>query len=300
MKRVNLLEYFELAEALHTARRSLSADMVKGGTIWITTFTLVPKLKSFVADDNGFSTSKRVANDLSDIITSWTNEHVTSSEGWSSEKLDQEFNSWEFNAISGKIDAFKSVFAAECGEVDVYSVGQVGIYRTSSLVSEGSAILPAEVRSAIPEHACKEFDDAGRCLAFDLPTACGFHALRALELVMDTYLKAFGVSTASMKSWNDYISAAKKLAEDDQADHRPSKKVAAMLDRMRELDRNPLMHPRDTLDDVSANMLFNLSAITICEIHKDMRVVEPFIPGLAPNQALVLADDTIRKDLDAA
>ena len=44
-----------------------------------------------------------------------------------------------------------------------------------------------------------------------------------------------------------------------------------MIDRMRELDRNPLMHPSDTLDEMSADGLFKLGIITITELAKDMR-----------------------------
>jgi hypothetical protein len=43
-----------------------------------------------------------------------------------------------------------------------------------------------------------------------------------------------------------------------------------MLDRMRDLDRNPLMHPRDTLDVTQADMLFSLAAITVVEMARDM------------------------------
>jgi hypothetical protein len=44
-----------------------------------------------------------------------------------------------------------------------------------------------------------------------------------------------------------------------------------MIDRMRELDRNPLMHPSDTLDEMAADSLFKLGVITITELAKDMR-----------------------------
>ena len=44
-----------------------------------------------------------------------------------------------------------------------------------------------------------------------------------------------------------------------------------MLDRMRQLDRNPLMHPRDSLDEMAADTLFKLGIVTITELAKDMR-----------------------------
>lgn len=273
MKRVNLLEYFELAEALHTAKRALSADSLKGGRVWVSTYELPEKLYLFIQDDNGFSTSKRSAKELVLMLEDWISKNLSNGDSpsiFASEKFDEEFSGWQFDGIVRKIDAFKSVFAAECGEVDVYSVGQISIYRTSSLVSEGAGIIPAEIQPDVPRETLAELNSAGRCLAFDLPTACGFHALRGLELVMDEYLKCFNVGSKK-RTWNDYVKALSKLIEDPKSQAKPAPKVAAMLDRMRELERNPLMHPRDTLDAVQADMLFKLCAITVIEIARDMK-----------------------------
>lgn len=274
MKRVNLVEYFKLAEALTTGKRATSVDKNKGGNIWVSVFALPAKLRSFISDDNGFSASKHVAKELIAEIDSWISRHLYTDDSppqLLSEKLDEDFHGWQYNDISTKIDAFNSVFEAECRDVDVYSVGQISIYRTSALVTAGAGIIPGDIQSDISTETLEEFNSAGKCLAFDLPTACGFHALRGLELVMDDYLVSFGVDTGKMKSWNDYIRAAKALIDDEKLGQKPSPKVAAMLDRMRELDRNPLMHPRDTLDEIQANMLFQLCAITVVEIARDMK-----------------------------
>ena len=261
-----------MAEALHSAKNALRVENLSGSTVWITLYGLPEILNGFINDDNGFSTSKTIARELRDRIISWINGNLMDDDQpnrFSSEKLEKEFQSWQISEIPNKIEAFKSVFAAECSEVDVYSVGQISIYRTSALVSDGAGIIPSEIRQDLPEETLLEFNSAGRCLAFDLPTACGFHALRGLELVMGDYLKSFG-NTTRMRSWNDYITAIRKITDNEKAPSKPAPKVAAMLDRMRELERNPLMHPRDTLDSVQADMLFKLSAITVIEITKDM------------------------------
>ncbi|WP_278056877.1 hypothetical protein [Mesorhizobium sp. WSM4982] len=292
MKRVNLIEYFELAEELHVAKRNLSSEgTVKGGLVWVSTSGLSKSLYDFANDDNGFSTSKTVARDLSSTIAGWIDANLMdgsdSPPTFSTDNFDKDFHSWQLSAIRTKIDTFRSVFAAECAEVDVYSVGQISLYKTSDLVSSASKTLPAEIRASIPFEAAVEFDDAGRCLAFGLPTACGFHALRGLELAIDGYLRAFGV-TKKMNSWNDYVTAAKDLAE-GSADKKPAKKVVQMIDRMRDLDRNPLMHPRDTLDEIGADMLFRSSAITVYEIVKDMKANGRTILGVDAPEGAVIA-----------
>jgi len=270
VKRVNLLEYFELAESLANAKRATSLDSSKGGNLYIALWVLPPKLREFLQEDNGFNASKYAAAELAGLVEGWISENVFQNQQFSSELFDKDFSSWEYSAIPKKIDAFRSVFEAECHDVDVYSVGQIAIYKTQALVANGSHVIPEEYRKDMPQEAVKEFDDAGRCLAFDLPTACGFHALRGTELVMDVYLKSFGV-TKIMKSWNDFIQAFQKLRESKDTNRKPSEKVSAMLDRMRSLDRNPLMHPREVLDSIGANHVFSLSAITVVEMMKDRR-----------------------------
>ncbi len=268
MKRVNLLEYFELAESLANAKRATSVDNSKGGSLYIALWGLPPKLRDFLQEDNGFNTSKYAAADLAGTVEGWISTNVFQNGQFSTDLFDKDFSSWEYSGLPKKIDAFRSVFEAECHDVDVYSVGQIAIYKTQALVANGSHVIPEEYRKDMSEESLKEFDDAGRCLAFDLPTACGFHALRGTELVMDDYLRSFGV-TKVMRSWNDYIQTFQKLRENKDAKRKPSEKVSAMLDRMRTLDRNPLMHPREVLDTVGANHVFSLSAITVVEMIKD-------------------------------
>ncbi len=270
MKRVNLLEYFELAEMLSIAKRAATQEKANAGSIYFATFRLPPKLLTFAQDDNGFSACKHVANELANSISAWGREHLYNDKGeFAVEKFDQELFSYQYSDIGTKIESFRHVFEAESRDVDVYSVGQISIYKTSALVSGASEAIPKEARGVLPQEAMSEFDNAGRCLAFDLPTACGFHALRGMELVMDCYLNSYGQKTGGFKTWNDYIKAATDVKH-DATGRKPSDKVTAMLDRMRSLDRNPLMHPRDTLDLSSADMLFRLSTITAVEMAKDM------------------------------
>lgn len=281
MKRINIFEYFDLAESLVSAKVKLAADTLNGGTLYFGLMPLPHKLSAFVDENNGFSACKYSAIELKRAIENWVKENI-----WDditeivNAKFEKEFSGWQYRHISTKIETFRSVFEAECHEVDVYSVGQIAIYKTRDLVANASHAIPEEFRKGMPSESLKEFDDAGRCLAFDLPTACGFHALRGTELVMDDYLKSFGV-TKKLISWNDYIKAAEEVANSTGAGPKPSKKVTAMLDRMRSLDRNPLMHPRDELDTASAGHLFSLATITVAEMVKDMR-------GAKSNSAVAL------------
>jgi hypothetical protein len=118
-----------------------------------------------------------------------------------------------------------------------------------------------------------EIDESGRCFAVDSYTACGFHALRGLEIVMEDYYEIITKKKSKFRSWYDYVKAFTRLSatRGKRKSKYPSPKVAAMIDRIREFDRNPLMHPRDTLDEPGADTVFNISIATITEMAKDMR-----------------------------
>jgi len=293
VKRINLFEYFEIAEAMQHAKRTLARESVNGGSLYFGLIGLPEKLAAFIEEKNGFSTCKHSAIELRKAIEDWISANVWSDTGdFSKAKFDQEFNSWQYKYLTAKIDTFRSVFEAECHDVEFYSVGQVAIYKTRDLVANASHTIPEEFRAGMSVEALKEFDDAGRCLAFDLPTACGFHALRGTELVMDDYLRAFGVKK-NFVSWNEYIKAAEALAADDKPEPKPSKKVTAMLDRMKSLDRNPLMHPRDELDAGGADQLFRLATITVAEMIKDIRRVKgvDVVALIAANAGAELSSD---------
>lgn len=280
MKKVDLVNYFEMGELLYKARQSTGFDKSTIGDIWFSLFNLPEKLSEFVSDDNGFSTCKHVANELAETVSDWITKNVFGGD-IDQKIITSDFSNaierWQYGYISNKIDEFKNVFRAECKNIDVYSVGEISIYNTSKLVGNGSHFIPLEIRSSIPDEILSEFDNSGRCLAFDLPTACGFHALRGLELVMEIYIGHFSGRSKNLRSWNDYIREIQKLVDDDKCTMKPSAKVAAMLDRMRELERNPLMHPRDSLDSVQADMLFRLCAITLVEMVRDMLLTSHII-----------------------
>src|ERR1043166_7469613 len=66
VKRVNLIDYFDLSEQLGRAKTACSAKTSKAGSIYFSVFLLEGKLNAFINDDNGFSTSKHPARELAD------------------------------------------------------------------------------------------------------------------------------------------------------------------------------------------------------------------------------------------
>lgn len=172
------------------------------------------------------------------------------------EESDNPIVEWELDFIRAGINEFETVFAEEMRETATYFVPRRGIYHTPALVDAADDTFPAELQSHIPQKAKDDWKAAGRCLAFNLLSASGFHVARAVEACLETYYQLFsGKPNATLHGWKDYIEALTKIAEGNPTPC-PLKKTLAELDQMREDYRNPIVHPRVVLTEGDARMLF--------------------------------------------
>jgi hypothetical protein len=166
--------------------------------------------------------------------------------------------------ITNALQVFDNNLAAELGMQDTYVVSRKGIYSTSELIERADNLFSENVRAQLPEDAKRDINEAGRCLAFDLPTAAGMHILRALEAVMLEYLKKRNAKPLkdSQRNWGQYVA---KLREADA-----DQKVVSALDQIRELHRNPTMHPEVFLSTDEALALLGLAQSAILAMMADM------------------------------
>ncbi|MEQ1886984.1 MAG: hypothetical protein ABL967_18120 [Bryobacteraceae bacterium] len=181
---------------------------------------------------------------------------------------------WELYSIKSSANKFETILAAELQGANTYSVLQKGIYSTSDLIDRAANALGIATMSVIEQTAQADFGAAGRCLAFELPTACGFHVMRATESVLRQYHRLLMDLPPSKKSpeMATCIDQLRKAGEDN--------KVMESLDHIRGMHRNPLMHPEDFLTMDEALQLFDIgkSAITsmsgrIIAINKDPTLI---------------------------
>ncbi|UDQ90274.1 hypothetical protein LJE71_04485 [Xanthobacter autotrophicus] len=260
-----------MAERLERARSSLAQDKTTKGMLYFTLSDLSALFSQFISHDRAFNISKHNAKEIISSIEYIYKNMLGMEDGdFNYSEFNFTVEKWQYSYLQSKLDSFKIVFQAECNDAAIYFVDQVLIYNTSALVENAFDRIHDEIRNILPSGIKIEFEQAGKALAFELWTACGFHSLRALELMMDHYLKEYNVELKH-STWHHYIYSMTKLSEDMERTEKPSKKVVAMLDRMREIDRNPLMHPQDTLDCTQAETLFSLSTITIVEMARDLK-----------------------------
>ena len=167
-------------------------------------------------------------------------------------KLDSEID-FEFAHLANKAKEFEVVLSAELQTLATFHTEQKGIYSTPDLIEYAEKTLPPSVLAKIDDKTIDEIRYSGRCLAFDTPTASGFHILRATEAVLHRYYVVVckpKSKTKTLNSWAAYITELKKSTNPDV------QKVVAMLQQIKDLDRNLIMHPEVVLSPDEAFTLF--------------------------------------------
>jgi len=159
--------------------------------------------------------------------------------------------------IKTELESFETVFANELPTIDTYMVSQKGIYSTADLVERAEYALDEACRTVIPQNAVTDFNQSGRSLAFELPTGAGFHSMRAAEAVLREYWSLVAKPDAGTKPPEMAVCINELRAAGEEA------KLMDILDHVRDLHRNALMHPEVFLTTPEALRLFDISKSAI-------------------------------------
>lgn len=277
MKRLEVLDLFELAETITNARPKLTADKGKFFDVYMALINLETSLKKFSEEQTAFPLTRDSAlgalRQINTILVTYFFQDGSRETFKEGTDLGGDFEMWSLYQVKASLDEFRHVLAVECRKSETYFIERVVGFDLPTLLHSADENVHHAIRSSIPKAALNEIREAGRCLALENYTASGFHTLRGLEVVIGAYYRAVSGKEREFRSWHDYVAALEELAAEKEGKRPkyPSSKAAAMIDRMRELDRNPLMHPSDSLDEMAADSLFKLGIITMTELAKDMR-----------------------------
>lgn len=158
---------------------------------------------------------------------------------------DQEIGFFHLVAIRQSLTSFKTVLEAEFQTAATYLVTERRGYDIQSLIERAQVIFPEELIRKVPS-ALFDIQEAGKCIAFALGTAAGFHLMRALETVICSYWNVVMEGTPLPDNRN--LGAYIREMEEAHCDDLPTKKVLVSLKQIKDFHRNSLMHPEETLD----------------------------------------------------
>lgn len=164
--------------------------------------------------------------------------------------------------------AFEPLLLEELQNEAIFRVTPTVGYDTDILLTQAERNLPDSAKMKLRSEVVSEIRESGKCLAYNIPTASGFHILRGLELVMVDYYNAVIQPTPKItrtKDWGKCINSLRKVS--DPALENPSDpavaKAVALLQQIKDSDRNLIMHPEVLLSLDEAIGLFKLCESTI-------------------------------------
>jgi hypothetical protein len=262
MQRVNEFSFYDLAAKIHPLTE---IPAVKLTNVWFDWYQARTAL-SEILGVRPLTVSKRAATDLSQAITEFIPEKwedaVDSIMTLRAAGNETDLATWQTHQLREAAVKFETVLAAECQVLDTYFVSKKGTYSTADLVDHAHFQIPESVRDKLTDQTKLDFDQAGKCIAFDVPTAAAFHLLRGTEAVIRQYYEQLvpgpKKAPARARNWGVYI----KLLRD----HSAEEKVTSLLTHIKDAYRNPVLHPEENYTDEMVQVLFGVCVSAIVMI----------------------------------
>lgn len=271
MQRVNVYQFYQLGHIVHALSEIKADDKIKqhyyalySAQMWL----------EFVLKDSliTLGVTRPACSDLLEAVKSAlqpTQPPPAGSAPGTGPSLDMEKPVGPYNAysITGNLQTFETVLSAELQSISTYWVSRKLAYETRLLIEDGEKLLPDKIRTEVPDVTVQELKQAGKCIAFDIPTAAGFHIIRATEAMIRKYYTVVVKKPPKpkMRNWGAYI----KNLEGAGADT----KVTGFLDHIRENYRNPVLHPEETLSPEDAQALLGVCISAIVTMVQAIKAI---------------------------
>lgn len=279
MQQIDLPYFVDLGAAIEHALRVDPERPVADA--FVKFMQLEQKLEQLRSGDRVKLTS--ALHNLDQVLSSlraFENRHFRGPEGkwkWPDESDKDE---WGLRSINGQLESLKTVLIADLRTCSAFSAAVVGIFDIRMLVNSASRALDEETRGKISKETSDEVDASGKCLAFKLPTAAAFHAMRAVERVLKQYASAYldKIDINRTKTWGGFISKLEKVRDSEQS-NKPSDEALALLKQIKDIYRNPVIHPDRVLSHAEACTIFHSAMAAITRLVSEF-IDAPITPEL--------------------
>jgi hypothetical protein len=204
------------------------------------------------------------------------------------ENMDDIFNidktemihSYQLSSLGTNFKNFETVLKNDMPEMSTFAVAQIGIYRTEDLINKSFLQVAEDLRPLLMPLALNDISEAGKCLAFRVPTAAAFHLSRAIETGMNQYYEALTGKPYQLKdaarNWAVKTDELKKAGADE--------KITEFLVHIRKAYRNPITHPDVIMEPHEAFNFFSQSmgviSIMLAAVKNLRDKNQPSLPGL--------------------
>jgi hypothetical protein len=271
MQRVNEFEFYDLGTKIHPIGEK---EEVLLREVWFEWYQARESLDTILSL-RPLSVSVAAARKLSEAITAFIPEKwddlVKAIPPLKEGEEETPVKSWQTFGLRTAAKEFETVLAAECQVLDTYFVSKKGVYSTADLIDHAHYHIPEPTRSELPDLTKGDFDQAGKCMAFDLATAAAFHLLRGTEAVVRQYYElvvpGMKRAPAKMRNWGVYIKLLK--------DHGAEEKITSLLTHLKDAYRNPVFHPEENYTDERVQVLFGVCISAIVLMVEEITKLKP-------------------------
>lgn len=260
MIRVDGAYLYGVAEKF-SAIRSLEEKDTERMTLFMLIFQARQEIEGFIFNSvftSGFKAANISGRELLTEIDSFfsTDEDLN----WN-----EEIPAYSITQLKSKFHNFETVLRAELQSSALYHVSPKGGFDTYNLSDNGAIIFPPDLEAKVPA-AIPDVKAACRCIAFELPTAAAFHLHRANESVLRIYWDSVtsGKAHPEQRNMGVYLNELNKL-------DCGKKEVREHLKSIKDLHRNPLMHPEQSIDSI--DQALDLMAAIRCSIGYMLREI---------------------------
>lgn len=165
----------------------------------------------------------------------------------------------EARDISKTLKGIRSTLVAETQNYYAYTVTDKRM-TVKKLLSNIAGLFAPDVYSNISSIAKIDFEEAGKCISYDLPTAAAFHILRGTEDVLRHLYSAILLEKRGNGEYPEHITwgAIVQNLRSNEFEDLISEILLDNLDNIRKSFRNPTQHPEKIYDIHEAQDLFSL------------------------------------------
>jgi hypothetical protein len=265
VKLVDQFPMFELGVALGLLRDTCNRENEQGIDQWYACWQAKKQIHAALEGDQPLNFCRRAALDLVAAL----DRQLAAFRRREGDNAPVAMPTGQFYAIRKKLDIFEHQLSGDLNKTASYVIPELGIFNVELLAENADRHIHETIREHISDFAIAEFKEAGRCLAFGLHSACGFHAVRSVEDVLRTYYEKF-IGEPPEAPMGLLASNLADLLNTTDGRLKPRENTIRHIKDITNFDRNPLIHRRVVLKEVEAIALFNTAIIVIGEMVKDL------------------------------
>ena len=259
MRRIDLSYFYTTGELIHPLTTFLGDKI--WGHIWHIIYEAYYRIDAMIETGqlrSSYLSAKKLLSELSPYI------NPVIEEG----DFNKNIEAWRIKEIARCAYEFKISYTAELAIEPVYIVTPKGGYDVNVLTLYPEQAFPHDLTTLI-EKTKYDVEQAGKCLAFEAPTAAAFHLHRINEAVVHRYWEACTKEKhiSDKSSIGNYLNAMK--SDDNLASF--DKNVLAVLEQINTLHRNPALHPENNLTSEEAIELFGIIVSAVSAMLKSIR-----------------------------